>query len=53
MVFRILCNSDSRVVINKEMRRGSDGEAKFTEKVAHADDLFSSFNCSNILCFCG
>ena len=40
MMFRILCDSDSRVIVDEKMRWGSNGEAKFRKEVTVRGQLF-------------
>src|SRR3954468_23800540 len=47
MVLRILCYTDSRLVVNVENRGRVDFVAKFREDIAHPQDFLSCFNSSN------
>src|SRR3954465_13504006 len=49
MVLRILCYTDSRLVVNVENRWRVDFVAKFREDIAHPQDFLSCFNSSNEL----
>src|SRR3954464_8652195 len=53
MVLRILCYTNSRLIVNVENRRRVDFVAKFREDIAHPQDFLSCFNSSNELSLSG
>src|SRR3954469_4252957 len=49
MVLRILCYTDSRLIVNVENRGRVDFVAKFRKDIAHPQDFLPCFNRSNEL----